>query len=185
MRRFPVYVCVVFVLSLLVYGCGGSGSSNSTASGTTVLITGTTKAGSSVSTTSAYDGTTFSAATASFTLSSEVFSGAAHPSSVTVTSIDVSYTPEEYDATNHLMSPAIGTVYHRAIGGVIPPGGTLDLTDIMIFTSVVGAQNNAAITGLLDGLTILPYQATITFNMVEDDSNTPMTCTTNVELFLQ
>jgi hypothetical protein len=184
MKKMSLFILALFTLSFSLSGCGGSGSSTSTVTGATVLITGSVKSGASVSTTSTYDGVTFDAAPASVTLTSTVFPGALFPSSVTVNSIDVTYIPLEYDATNHLYSPAIGTVYHRSIGGVIPAGGKLDLTDIVIFSEVVGAQNNAAITTLLNNGFDLPYSATVTFNMNEDATNTPMKCTVTFELHL-
>lgn len=184
MKKNLIIILAILVLSLVVYGCGGSGSSTSTATGATVLITAKIANGTSVSTFSNYSGNTFTPATASFTLTSTIFSGALFPSSVTVNSVDVSYTPLEYDATSHKFSPAIGAVYHRAIGGVIEAGGTLDLTDIIIFSSVVGVQTNSAITGLLDEGWDLPYAATVVFNMNEDATNSPMKCTATVELHL-
>jgi hypothetical protein len=184
MKKNSVVCFVILVLSLFIFGCGGSGSSTSTATGATVLVTADNADGSSLSTFSNYSSNSFTPATASFTLTSEIFSGALYPSSVTVNSIDISYTPLEYDATLHLFSPQIGTIYHRSIGGVIPAGGSTDFTDIVIFSSLVGVQNNANVTTLLDSGYDLPYTATVYFNMNEDTTNSEMRCTATVELHL-
>ncbi|RQW88627.1 MAG: hypothetical protein EHM79_05255 [Geobacter sp.] len=184
MKKMSVFILASLALSLFVSGCGGSGSSDSTATGATVSILASIADGTSVSAFSNYSSGTFTPATASFTLTSTIFSGALSPSPVTVNSIDVSYVPLEYNSTTHALSPPIGTVYHRAVGGVVTAGGTLDLTDIMIFTSIVGVQGNTAITSLLNSGFDLPYAATVTFNMNEDTTNTPMTCAATIELIL-
>lgn len=186
MRRKNILHLAILALSLFIFSCGGSGSSATSASGTSVQITASITTGTAVSAVSTYDGTTFSDATGSFTLTSSIFSGALHASDVTLNSIDVTYTPLVYDAVNNLVSPSFGTgvVFHRGVSGIVPAGGTLNLSNLIIFGSLVGVQSNTAVTSLLDGVTALHYRANITFNMTENDTNTPMTCTITMDLFL-
>lgn len=185
MRRKNIYIIAMLTLTLFICSCGGSGSSNSTASGTTVLITASVKSGSSLAVYSTYDGTTFDSPVTSYTLTSTIYPDKLTPSAVTITGVDIRYTPLEYNAVTHAMSPAIPAVYQLPIGGLITAGGSLELQNIPVFGPAVGAQDIAAITALLDGFTELPYEATVTFYMNEDATNTPMTCTVKVGLFLQ
>lgn len=185
MSRRNIFIFGILTLTLFICSCGGSGSSNTTASGTTVLITASVSNGASLAVTSTYDGTTFDSPLTSYTLTSTIYAGALNPSAVTITSVDIRYTPLEYNALTHAMSPAIPAVFHLPIGGLITAGGKLELQNIPVFGPTVGAQDIPAIDTLLDGSTVLPYEATVTFNMNEDATNTPMSCTVKVGLFLQ
>ncbi|MRR53555.1 MAG: hypothetical protein EG822_03450 [Deltaproteobacteria bacterium] len=185
MKRYPVISCVLLILSLFFYGCGGSGSTDSLTTGTTAQVSATVKDGEPLAVFSAYSSGTFTPAITSFTLDNNAVSGAVNPSPVTITNISVKYDALEYDSTQHLTSPVISTVYQiSGISGRIDPNGTIDIDNMPIFDSFVGVQGIPAVTSLLDQGEQLRYSAKVTFDLNEDFSDTPLHVTVPVLLFL-
>lgn len=185
MKRFQVILCALLVLSLLVYGCGGSGSTDSLTTGKTVEVSATVKDGEPLAVFSVYSSGTFTSAITSFTLNNDSLSGAVNPSPVTLTNIRVKYDALEYDSTQHLTSPLISTVYPiSGISARIDPNGTVDIDNMPIFDSFVGVQSNSAVTNLLDQGVQLRYSAKVIFDLNEDYSATPLQVTVPVLLFL-